>query len=185
MIDTLDLNEVGGLTDLACKAARWAADHLAELKAADPVVPRTLRNREADNWRPLLAIADAAGGGWPKETHRITEALAVSARDHEVSVTVLLLRDIQSVFAEKSVDRMSSGSLVQALIAMEGQPWSEWRGNRPFTQNALALLLKEFDIRPGELRIDGKVLRGYKIQQFHDAFSRYLSDQDHLDSAQG
>ena len=50
------------LDELARKCARWAQDHLPELKGADPVIPKQLNNRAEDNWRPLLAIADAIGG---------------------------------------------------------------------------------------------------------------------------
>jgi Protein of unknown function (DUF3631)/Bifunctional DNA primase/polymerase, N-terminal len=175
-IELLDLNNVDHLTELACKAARWASDHLVELTAANPEVPPTLVNREADNWRPLLAIADAAGGKWPDGMRRIAEDMTASARNHEESVKVMLLRDIQAAFAENKVDRMSSATLVESLVEMEGHPWCEWKGNQPLTQNALALLLRDFEIRPVELRINGRVLRGYKIEQFTDAFGRYASD---------
>ena len=43
------------------KAARWALDHLAKLRAADPQIPTALNDRAADNWRILLVIADEAG----------------------------------------------------------------------------------------------------------------------------
>ena len=42
------------------------ADHASELREADPVVPPELHDRAADNWRPLLAIADLVGGEWPE-----------------------------------------------------------------------------------------------------------------------
>jgi len=61
-VEPLRLDRAGALDDLAHKAARWAADHAAELAAADPPVPEGIVNRAADNWRPLLAVADIAGG---------------------------------------------------------------------------------------------------------------------------
>jgi putative DNA primase/helicase len=173
-IESLDLNNVDHLTDLASKAVRWVSDHLAELKAAHPKVPAKLLNREADNWRPLLAVADAAGGKWPDGMRRIAEQMSVSARKDEVSAKVLLLRDIRAAFAEDKVERMSSARLVKTLIEMEGHPWCEWKGSQPFTQNALARLLRDFEIYPVELRIDLQVLRGYRIEQFADAFRRYV-----------
>jgi hypothetical protein len=176
-IELLDLNKVDHLTELASKAARWVSDNLAGLKEAEPQVPETLVNREADNWRPLFAIADDAGGGWPVGIRRIAEAMTASARNHEVSVNVLLLRDIRAAFAENNVDRMSSATLVKILTEMEGHPWCEWKGNQALTQNGLALLLKPFEIRPIEVRVDGRNLRGYRFEQFADAFSRYLSDR--------
>jgi len=47
------------------QARRWCEDNLNILTAADPTVPETLTDRAADNWRPLLAVADRAGGAWP------------------------------------------------------------------------------------------------------------------------
>ena len=173
-IDSLDLSKVDHLTELARKTARWASDHLAELKKADPKVPATLVNREADNWRPLFAIADAAGGKWPNGTRGIAEAMTASARNDEKSIKIILLRDIQVAFAEHKVDRLSSARLVSILTEKEGHLWREWKGNQPSTPNALARLLDGFNIHPGEVRIKDQVLRGYKIEQFADAFSRYV-----------
>jgi hypothetical protein len=173
-IESLDLSRVEDLTELARKVARWVSDQLPELKAADPSVPSTLVNREADNWRPLLAIADAAGGKWPVATRRIAEAVTASARNTEESVKIILLRDIQAAFAKHKVVRLPSATLVRTLTAMEGHPWCEWKGTQPFTQNALARQLKDFNISPVELRIGDKVLRGYNIGQFADAFGRYV-----------
>ena len=50
------------LAVLARQAARWTADNAERVAAIDPEMPATIINREADNWRPLVAIADAAAG---------------------------------------------------------------------------------------------------------------------------
>lgn len=55
------------LDELARKCARWAKDNVQSLKGADPLMPKQLTNRAADNWRPLFAIADAIGGDCPTE----------------------------------------------------------------------------------------------------------------------
>src|SRR5262249_37866686 len=44
------------------RAARWAADNFSKLTDPEPDIPGALNDRAADNWRPLLAIADLAGG---------------------------------------------------------------------------------------------------------------------------
>jgi hypothetical protein len=49
------------LDRLASKATRWAADNADRVRAADPWMPSGVLNRVADNWAPLLAIADVAG----------------------------------------------------------------------------------------------------------------------------
>ena len=48
--------------ELNRKLARWVHDHRSELVSIDPVMP--VYNRKADNWRPLFAIAEVAGGNW-------------------------------------------------------------------------------------------------------------------------
>src|SRR5204863_91392 len=50
---------------LARKLARWAADNFNALAACNPPLPPGAFNRLADNWRPLLAIAQIAGADWP------------------------------------------------------------------------------------------------------------------------
>jgi putative DNA primase/helicase len=162
--------------DLSRMTARWSADHMQQLKAADPKVPAGIANREADNWRPLWAIADAAGGDWPKRSRQIAEAMVKSDRKSDQSINASLLRDISTIFAALGIERMSSAQLVSELVKFEGHLWSEWRGNQPITQNAVARILAAFGIAPTEMRIYGKVLRGYNRVQFADAFARYLQD---------
>jgi hypothetical protein len=41
---------------------------------------------------------------------------------------VMLLEDIRQVFVARRVDRIISQILVDELVALEGAPWSEWRG---------------------------------------------------------
>ena len=55
------------LRPLHRKAARWSQDSADALRASDPDLPPELQSRIADNWRPLIAIADLAGGKWPGE----------------------------------------------------------------------------------------------------------------------
>jgi hypothetical protein len=54
------------LDTLARKAARWCEDNVDRISTADPDLPAGIYNRVADNWRPLLSIADVAGGAWPQ-----------------------------------------------------------------------------------------------------------------------
>ena len=69
-VDSFRLDRTVTLDDLASKAARWAFDNMEQIQAADPKTPEGLFNRDADNWRPLLAIAEAAGGHWPERRVR-------------------------------------------------------------------------------------------------------------------
>jgi len=64
----------------------WARD--AELDS-DPPLPAQLRDRQADNWRPLIAIADAFGADWAMQA-REAAILWAGAHQDEDAVTVLL-----------------------------------------------------------------------------------------------
>jgi putative DNA primase/helicase len=172
-------DRVGHLDVLARQAARWAQDHAGNLAGADPEMPG-IHNREADNWAPLLAIADAAGGAWPERARAAAAAGHVAGGD-EASLIELLLGDIRDIFAKREenkvdpVDRISSADLVAALVAIEGRPWAELgKSRKPLTQNGLARRLKPLAITSENIRIGDKVPKGYLLVWFREAFSRYL-----------
>jgi hypothetical protein len=130
----------------------------------------------ADNWAPLLAIADVAGGEWPQRARRALQAIQRTVEDD--SVRVQLLADIRAIFAEHKIDRLKSDKLIEALIAIEGRPWAEWKAGKPLSQNGLARLLKPLKIRPGTKRFPGEnTAKGYYLSDFDDAFSRYLGQE--------
>jgi putative DNA primase/helicase len=163
------------LERLARQAARWAADHATTIGDADPAMPTRIINRAEDNWRPLLAIADAAGGEWPKFARRIAEAMVAATDDQ--SIRAMLLADIRDIFTMKGDDRLTSVELTEALGSIEGRPWADWKHGKPLTPNGLARLLKPFAVAPSSIRLDsGATPKGYKRSQFDDVFRRYLLD---------
>lgn len=153
--------------------ARWVADNAERIRGAEPDVPSGLFNRAADNWRPLLAIADVAGGEWPA---RARQAVQSARPDDDESTRILLLADIRAIFAERAADRLASAELVEALVAIEGRPWAEWKNGKPITTNGLARLLAPFKIVPATIRVGDRTPKGYLLSQFEDAFIRYLPD---------
>ena len=158
---------------LARKAARWGADNMEALRSTDPDVPACLQNRAADNWRPLITIADVAGGDWPPRVRQIAEHVAAGA-DATHSDAVLLLADIRTLFAETKSDRLKSADIAAALAGIEGRPWAERGANGPLTRHRLAQLLAPFGIRPQTIRFGTGTAKGYQRAQFDDAFARYL-----------
>jgi len=161
------------LKQLARKIRRWTDDNRGALIGAEPDMPPALFNRVADNWRPLLAIADAVGGEWPEKARKA--AIELSARNDTTSFRTLLLTDIKTVFEVCNADKVSSQEIADKLAAMEGHPWAELSRGRPITTNALARLLKPFGIIPSMIRIGSNTIRGYTRDQFADAWGRYLS----------
>lgn len=175
VIARLRVDRTPELDRLARMAARWAADHQAAFAEADPEVPAALNDRAADNWRPLLTIADTAGGSWPAQAR--AAALVLSGDQEDDSAAVLLLADIRDLFAARATNRLPSGEMSGALVALDDRPWSEWRNCKPLTSNALARLLKPFGIVPGTIRIgraESNTAKGYYRDAFEEAWDRYL-----------
>lgn len=170
------------LRRIARMCARWADDvHLDDY--CDPNMVGLI-NRDADNWRPLFAIADAIGSDWPERARKSAVALA-PGESH--STNTMLLSDIKATFEEKAVDRLASIEICEALTAMEGRPWAEWKTNKgappkPISQNQLARLLKDFHIRPDNIypgggKANAKRPKGYLREQFYEVWQRYLAPE--------
>jgi len=165
------------LVVIARKAVRWASENISMLTELDPQVPGELFNRAADNWRPLLAIADSVGGNWPETARKAAVSLSATLEGSETSVRAQLLTDIKSIFEENNAETLSSERLVVSLGYMEERPWPEWKRGKPITVRQLATLLKPFGVKPKQLWIEGRNERRYTIEDFSDAFERYIPAQ--------
>lgn len=155
---------------------RWTADNLEDMRASEPKTPgpSKLNDRAADNWRPLLAIADLAGGEWPELARQAAITVSGSSVNDDSSEREMLLADIRRVFQARKTDRLFSANVVSALVEMEDRPWPEWKRGLPLSAASLASLLKSFGIHPKKLRQGSETKQGYERKAFSDAFSRYL-----------
>jgi Protein of unknown function (DUF3631) len=152
---------------------KWAA---ACKLNPEPDMPASLRNRAADNCRVLFAIADDLGYG---EIARAAAVTLVANRPDE-DPGVIALTDIRSIFLARAIDRITSETLVAALVALEDGFWADWRGpndDRPprkFNQSDLARLLRPFIIRPRTIRLtNDRTARGYLRAQFENVWAAY------------
>jgi putative DNA primase/helicase len=164
------------LLDLKRKAGRWTTDNLSILKAADPdIIPETLNDRAADNWRLLLAIADLAGGHWPDTARRV--AVLISGEEEDASWSVQLLHDVQDIFDASGESRLSTAQVVSKLTDLDDRPWATLNEGDPINGHRLASMLDPFGIRPKVMRIGDKTPRGYERLQFADVWQRYPRPQ--------
>lgn len=161
---------------LCRKVWTWARENSEALIDAAPVMPRGLHDRAADNWRHLIAIADRIGGEWPGIARESAVALSVSAGESDGSDLARLLADICDLFTRQSVYRVSTHVLLRHLSSNEEGPWAEWRQGKPITATQLASLLRPLRIRPRSCRDGAVTFRGYELDDFRDAFSRYLPE---------
>jgi hypothetical protein len=153
----------------------------------NPEMPTELRNRPADNWRPLLSIADSFGPTWGKVAREAAVAFQRGHHDEDIGVTLLL--DILTIFNSTGTDRIASEQLVGFLNDMDDAGWSEWRGlrddqqPRKLSQGQLALILKPFGIRPRSIwpigrHAGSRSRKGYLRSQFEQVWRRYCSTDD-------
>lgn len=179
-VERLRLDSLEKAEEIRRKALRWAADTVETLGDADPEVPSELHDRAADNWRPLLAIADAAGGPWPELAREAVIALAFGDSTDDSSPGIALLRDIREVFQRSDEDRLLSKCLTKELRADEGRPWGEWQNGKPLSPITMARMLRPFGVKPRKIRVGTVTRQGYLEADFEDAFNRYLpSDPEH------
>ena len=170
-VDRLRRRDTSELAGLRSQAARWAADNFDLLIDPDPQIPSTLNDRAADNWRPLLAIADLAGGTWLQDARDAACHLSGDDQDGG-AVNVDLLKDIRTAFGEDAAIR--SADLVAKLIADPERPWVEWKRGRPLTQKQLGRLLKPFGICSETVHPPGLPHgRGYQRVRFEEVWEAY------------
>jgi hypothetical protein len=159
----------------------FAERHMEALMTSSPTLPETMDDRGQDIAEPLLAIADVAGGDWPKKARTaLVKVRQAMQKSDSMSDTELLLRDIKDVFAAKAL--LYSEDIVAGLLKKEESPWRTMGMN----QHKLARMLHQFTEFPGGPRITSQRLRvggrksgnplkaGYKRKQFEDAWNRYL-----------
>jgi hypothetical protein len=169
---------------LSRQAMRWSLDNmnaLRELVLTDPV---GLDDRAADNWKPLFAIAQLVGEGWPEKA--LSAALSLSNVDERESQSAgtLLLEDVRGFFTRKAhleLDRVETEDLIAWLTtdaAMADRPWKDWRRGQPINAKGMGKQLEKYGVKPAQWRVGGRVAnvraRGYLKASFGDAWTRYL-----------
>lgn len=161
--------------ELKSKLARIAQDYAAHIQNAKPDMLEELNDREQDNWEPLFAVADLAGGDWPLLARQASLQLSNSI-SKELSLGVELLCDIRQIFINR--DRIKSEDLVTALCNDKEKPWATYDKGNNITPRQIAQFLKGFHISSDTVRFGETTAKGYKREWFRDAFDRYIPKTD-------
>lgn len=164
---------LGDLYAEKSKLLKWAIQHRKALRATNPALPPGLDDRAQDLWRPLLAIAESIGGPWPSKARAAAFRLSGPEQRPETDTAVLLLAVIREEFGEG--DRIGTTALLARLNHPDqGHRWTAWNRGTGLSDEQLAGLLEPFGIRPKQIRVGAKTLKGYLRDAFLDAWSRYL-----------
>ena len=158
------------------KIARFHLDNAEFIKNARPNVPENISDRAADNWEPLLAIAQLAGKEY---FNKATEAaLVLSGRTKEAnSKGIELLQDIKQVFDSKShLNKIITFDLIEELCVDNEMPWSTWNRGKPLSPRQLSKILSDYNISSKNLKTGfEEVKKGFEKKQFEEVWQRYLS----------
>ena len=167
---------------LGARLEKWAgqAENLEALQSAEPEMPNELTDRQWDISEPIVAIADLAGGEWPKVARDALVELFQEGAESADSYGSRLLADIRDVFNESSTNRLSTKELLECLVEKESSPWGAWwgksvlDGNMQTPASVLAKILKRYNIKPEVIKqANGTTARGYLRAQCEGAWTRY------------
>ena len=157
--------------ELRGRLAGWAAAKGKILYAARPAMPAGIEDRNADVWEALFAIADAAGGDWPKLAREAAVALIAAGREEEPSLGIRLLADLRTVFGK--TEALFTEAILSALHALEEAPWKDLNG-KGLDSRGLALRLRQYGIKSKQVRDGDHQQKGYLRADLVDAWARYL-----------
>ena len=150
------------------KLQNFATENESRYRELRPELPReSLNPRARDLWKPLYKVAECAGEEWIKKAFQASIALSSGESDpEEASLSLRLLSDCREVFTEEQI---TTKDLIERLRELEESPWNYLER---FNPSVLALLLKNYGIKPKPF--SGGRVRGYYRKSFEDPWSRYL-----------
>lgn len=143
----------------------WMTDASLSLPDNMPV-----EDRAADVWEALIMVADAAGGHWPATAR--AAAVVLTSGKPQASRGIELLTDLRIVFGTR--DKLRSEDIIGGLTGLPESPWRRFHHDGSSLDfRDLAGLLREYDIRPRDVWIDGRTSKGYLADDLRDAWDRY------------
>ncbi len=159
----------------------------------DPKLPKQLKGRAKELWRPLFSIAEAVGPQWVRDLRQAVdhlEGLRNSQSLHEVA-----LRHCYVVFQETGLDKIIPHAMAKGIVERFPDVWDTGEQNK-LTPAKLARHLKSFvkeggcklTPRPARLTEDeqekidpkptGANRRAYHKQDFRKAWEDHSSLED-------
>lgn len=161
------------------RVAAWARTAAKSIGAPWPTMPEGIADRDADVWEALLAVADAAGGEWPRLARDAALVILRDARDRPASLGIRLLADVRRVFDKAGDVRLRSTEILHELVGLEEAPWADLGGKGAIDSRFLGRTFDGYGIPAAHpIRFGGSigVAKGWDRSDFADAWGRYLPD---------
>jgi hypothetical protein len=172
------------LAGLRRQAARFAADHIDELRQSDPDLPEFTSDRAADCWRPLIAIADLGGQVLGVQARAAALTLTAEQEAGTQEIELQALADIAPWLEDHpELTEVFTSELVAHLHTLEHRPWPEFgRKQQPISQSQLARLLARIELvstnvwrkakPPATTRVSA---RGYTRENLESAIAKFVA----------
>ena len=172
IVERLILAELDAeLEPLNADLAAWAEGSIPELSRAMPDSPAGLHDRAEEAWRPLLAIADHAGGEWPARARAAATELSEGEGDDAQSYGAIILREIRELLGDGLA--VSTVAILKRLNGSDELPFGGWRDGKGLDARTLAKLLKPYGIKAKKVRLGSEALRGYHIDDLAEPLERF------------
>lgn len=138
----------------------WSIDAAETLQTAIPDCP--VKDRDADVWEPLLAIAELAGDVWAKRARTACEELTSSVET--LTPGMQLLTDLRTVWDGPV---MFTADILPALYALPESKWTRTDAR------SFAAMLRNYDVSPTTVRQGERVAKGYKVEDLQAAWEKF------------
>jgi hypothetical protein len=145
--------------------ARWAERVNLD---PNPIMPPKIIGRDADKWRPLIAIGNAVDRSMI--AYQAMSEFFKEKSDPDIKES--LLRDVYGVFVDAQTDILTSDMLLDGLLKLEYSEvdWSEHQ----LTKTKIARILGEFQIENSVYRYQGGPgVRCWFKKDFKEMWERY------------
>ena len=157
------------------RAERFAQEKMSEFRQADvdPEELSFLNDREEDNCRELVKVADMVGGDWPQRARHAVRSMKTRSKKQpeDDNIGNLLLADIRALYkakletakdrGESPPDRILSKDLDEYLHKLEERPWKHYSNGNPISSTARGRLLNKYEIHSGDFRDGPERGKGY------------------------
>ena len=151
---------------------QWASQRKDLLANMNPL-PSEVTDRDADVWEALIAIGDCADEPWSQAIRVTAVTLVTLKREPPQSLGIQLLSDIKAIFDHKKVKSISTKELLFELNELTTCPWEDSEHVK-LDERKLSKFIKPYGVKSDSIRFGEVVCKGYKLDFFKDAFTRYL-----------
>jgi hypothetical protein len=161
------------------RCEQWVAALKIDVLARHrPELPDCLHNRSAEVWWALLALAEHIGGEWPGRARAAAEGFSAGGDSaDDAPDQVRLLEDVCNAFGGEPA--IFTKTLLEKLNEGDESPWGARRRGEGLDARGLSQMLRPFGIKSKTVRVSGETpptSRGYRVDQFADAFARHLPE---------